>query len=64
MLKHLLDPCYISLTISIGYAMEYQTRFRFRLRHAVIALGMLALTYVVIRPSSETDNSTLKSLKG
>ncbi|KAF9155382.1 mannosyl-oligosaccharide alpha-1,2-mannosidase [Linnemannia schmuckeri] len=40
-----------------------KTRFRFRLRHGVIALGMLALTYLVISPNSETDNSTLKSLK-
>ncbi|KAF9547365.1 mannosyl-oligosaccharide alpha-1,2-mannosidase [Mortierella hygrophila] len=42
---------------------QSKTRFRFRLRHGVIALGMLALTYLVISPSSETDNSTLKSLK-
>ncbi|KAF8948710.1 mannosyl-oligosaccharide alpha-1,2-mannosidase [Haplosporangium gracile] len=42
---------------------QSKTRFRFRLRHGVIALGMLALTYLVISPSSESENSTLKSLK-
>ncbi|KAG0202611.1 mannosyl-oligosaccharide alpha-1,2-mannosidase [Mortierella sp. NVP41] len=43
---------------------QSKTRFRFRLRHGVIALGLLALTYLAIRPTSETgDSSTLKSLK-
>ncbi|KAF9923794.1 mannosyl-oligosaccharide alpha-1,2-mannosidase [Linnemannia zychae] len=43
---------------------QSKARFRFRLRHGIIALGVLALTYLVIRPSSDSgENSTMKNLK-
>ncbi|KAK3847350.1 MAG: glycoside hydrolase [Linnemannia gamsii] len=43
---------------------QSKSRFRFRMRHGVIALGLLALTYLVISPSSDSESSSaLKTLK-
>ncbi|KAF9909216.1 mannosyl-oligosaccharide alpha-1,2-mannosidase [Linnemannia zychae] len=43
---------------------QSKSRFRFRMRHGIVALGMLALTYLIIGPSSiNNGNSTLKSMK-
>ncbi|KAG0279847.1 mannosyl-oligosaccharide alpha-1,2-mannosidase [Linnemannia exigua] len=43
---------------------QSKSRFRFRMRHGVVALGLLALTYLVISPSSDSNgNSALKTLK-